>query len=41
MLDGRFGAASRQMCAYVVSPATVQSVTMTPGSDGEGSGVKD
>ena len=40
MLRGRFGAASRQMCAHVVALATVQPVTMTPGSDSEGSRAK-
>jgi hypothetical protein len=40
MLCGRFGAASRPMRAHVVALATVRPVTMTPGSDNEGSRVK-
>jgi hypothetical protein len=31
---------SRQVCAHVVALVTVRPVTMTPGSDSEGSRVK-
>jgi hypothetical protein len=40
MLCGRFGAASRQMSAHVVALAAVRPVTLTQGSDSQGSRVK-